>query len=93
MFDIQTIEKVIGKEAVAAIHAGNLPKIDTMTLLHIWAQSSPNNLKKLALSGELLPVLKKRYQPALEQACDIRIHNPHLTGTECLQMAGLPLTL
>lgn len=93
MFDARTIGQVIGKEAFEQIHASNLAKIETMTLLHIWAQSSRKKLRDLAQSGQLVPVLKRQYGAGLEQACDLRINSPHLTQTECLQVAELPLTL
>jgi hypothetical protein len=93
MFDADKIFKTIGEDAYKAFHESNLPKIETMTLLQIWTQSSPKKLKALAQSGDLLPVLKKQYRLGLEIAQETRINNPHLTQTECLQVAGLPLTL
>lgn len=93
MFDAKTIGQVIGKEAFVAINASNLPKNETMTLLQIWTQSSGTKLRALAQTGDLLKVLQRQHRAALEEACDLRIHNPHLTQTECLQSAGLPLTL
>lgn len=93
MFDVQAIGKVIGPEAVAAINASNLPKSETMTLLQVWTHSSRAKLRDLARAGELLPVLKRDYRTGLEQANEVRLNNSHLTPTECLQSAGLPLTL
>ena len=93
MFDINRISQMIGHQAVEEIHASKLPKIETMTLLQIWTHSSPKKLKALAKSGELVAVLKRQYRPGLDQACDLRINSTHLTQTECLQSAGLPLTL
>jgi len=93
MFDAKTIGQVIGKEAFAAINASNLPKPETMTLLQIWTHSSRAKLRALAQTGDLLKVLKRQHRTALEGACELRIDNPHLTQTECLQVAGLPLTL
>lgn len=93
MFDAKTIGQVIGKEAFDAINASNLPKHETMTLLQIWTHSSKAKLRALAQSGDLMKVLKRQHRVALEEACELRINNPHLTQTECLQSAGLPLIL
>jgi hypothetical protein len=95
MFDADLIRRMIGEEAYKALHDRhhNLPMIETMTLLHIWAQSSRAKLRDLAQAGELVPMLKKQYRSALDEACEARMHYTHLTQTECLQTAGLPLTL
>lgn len=93
MFDPQVISKAIGLAQFEAVNASSLPKAETMTLLHIWAQSSGKKLRDLAQADELLPVLKKQYRTALEEASAARLSQAHLTPTECLQAAGLPLTL
>ena len=93
MFDAKQIGTLIGKDNFQAINASNLPKLETMTLLHIWMQGSKSKLRILANNGELLPQLKRQYRQGLEQAAELRMNNAHLTQTECLQAAGLPLTL
>lgn len=93
MFDAKRIGQTIGAETFAAISASNLPKIETMTLLHVWTHSSRPKLRALANSGDLLTVLKREYRQGLEEASEARGQNSHLTPTECLQVAGLPLTL
>ena len=93
MFDAKQIGEAIGKDNFQAINASNLPKLETMTLLHIWMQGSRAKLRDLAKSGELVPLLKRQYRQGLEQAAETRMNNAHLTQTECLQAAGLPLTL
>jgi hypothetical protein len=92
MFDAAKISRVIGKEQFAAVNASDLPKIETMTLLQIWESGSPKKLRKLATSGELMPLLRA-YQDALELANEVRGHNSHLTVAECLQVAELPMKL
>lgn len=36
-------------------------------------------------------MLERQHRSTLDEACELRINNPHLTQTECLQVAGLPL--
>ncbi len=93
MFDAKRIGQTIGAQAFAAINASNLPKNETMTLLHVWTHSSRPKLKALAESGKLLTVLKRQYRQGLEEANETRLQNTHLTMTECLQVAGLPLSM
>lgn len=93
MFDATRISSAIGKEQYAAVNASDLPKIETMTLLQIWEAGSRAKLRKLAASGELMPLLTRKYRDALELANETRGQNGHLTVTECLQVAELPLTL
>lgn len=66
MFDAGTLGQVIGKEAFEAINASNLPKIETMTLLQIWTQSSGATLRMFAQMADLLEVLKSLHRVALE---------------------------
>lgn len=93
VFDAKTISDVIGREAFETINASNLPKQETMTLLHVWAVGSAKKLRAMAEAGELVPVLKKQHRAALDEANETRLANSHLTVTECLQKAGLPLVL
>lgn len=93
MFDAKTISQVIGRPTFESINASNLPKIETMTLLQIWADGSRQKLRDLAKTDDLIQLLKLQYRPALEQASQVRLHNMHLTVAECLQAADLPLTL
>lgn len=94
MFDATTISSVIGKEQYDAVNRNPLlPKIETMMLLHIWAQGSRAKLRRLAQDGELMPLLTQRYLDALDLANETRGQNGHLTVTECLKVAELPLTL
>jgi hypothetical protein len=93
MFDAKTISDAIGREAFEAISASSLPKLMAMTLLHIWVSGSQAKLRTMAQVGELLPVLTRQHRAALDEANETRLQNGHLTLTECLQSAGLPLKL
>lgn len=85
--------KAIGTENYQALNMSDLPMPDMWTLLEIWYAGSPKKFKALVASGDLVPMLKKTYRDALEDACETRLTNQHLTPSECLQVAGLPLTL
>ncbi|MEN1956548.1 hypothetical protein [Luteimonas changyuni] len=93
MFDAKRIGQAIGRQAFEQIQASSLPKNETMTLLQIWTESSQAKLKALAESGQLLPILSRQHRTALDEACELRVSSPHLTQTECLRSAGLPLVL
>lgn len=93
MFDAKTISRVIGPAALQEINGSNLPKIETMTLLQVWTSSSAKKLRAMSEAGELVKVLKREYRQGLGEANEIRLNNSHLTPVECLQSAGLPLTL
>ena len=90
--DTTAVRNLLGAETFAKVQGCDLPKIETMTLLQIWAAGSRNKLRTLAKRGELLPLLN-RNREALEVANEARGQNGHLTVTECLQVAELPLTL
>lgn len=83
----------IGRENFQALNTSDLPILDVWNLLEIWYVGSPRKFRALVESGELVPLLKKTHRDALEQACETRLTNLHLTPSECLQVAGLPLTL
>ncbi|MGO4223212.1 hypothetical protein AB4Y64_15325 [Lysobacter sp. TAF61] len=93
MFDAKTVGDAIGREAFEAISASSLPQLMAMTLLHIWASGSQEKLRAMAQVGDLLPVLTQKHRAALDEANETRLQNCHLTLTECLQSAGLPLKL
>lgn len=90
---LNQVIKAIGTENFQALNMSDLPILDVWNLLEIWYVGSPKKFRQLIESGDLVPMLKKTYRDALEEACDHRLMNLHLTPSECLQMAGLPLTL
>ena len=90
---LNQVIKAIGRENFEALNMSNLPILDVWNLLEIWYVGSPKKFRKLVESGELVPLLKQTYRDALEEACEARLTNLHLTPSECLQVAGLPLTL
>lgn len=91
--DATQVKSAVGAETYSAIQTSDLPKIETMTLLQIWEAGNRAKLKRLAQSGDLLAMLKGPYREALELANKTRGDNSHLTVTECLQVADLPLKL
>ena len=93
MMDATEIRKALGAEAYSAIQASDLPKIEAMTLLQIWEAGSHAKLKKLVATGDLVPLLTGSLKESLELANETRGKNSHLTVTECLQVAELPLKL
>lgn len=90
---LNQVMKAIGTENFQALNMSDLPMLDVWNLLEIWYVGSPKKFKAIVASGDLVPMLKKTYRDALEEACETRLTTLHLTPSECLQVAGLPLTL
>lgn len=91
--NINNLRTAIGQPLIDEIHASNLPKFQTMTLLTIWEAGSRSKLRALAESGKLLTVLKRQHRQGLQMAWEAANNNMNLTPTECLQVAELPLKL
>jgi hypothetical protein len=88
-----TLLSALNRPTLDALNSSDLPKQEMLALLQIWASGSRKHLRALVKANELLPVLKRQYRKPLEEANRQRLSNPHLTITECLQVAGIPLTL
>jgi hypothetical protein len=76
------------------LRAAGLPLIVTSELLSIWQEGSPSKYKKLVDEGKLMARLKS-LKRQLVQANEYR-NDPemmHVSLTEKMQMAELPLTL
>ena len=82
------------KDQMQALSKAGLPLLVTNELLSIWLEGSPSKFKKLVDSNGLLPMLRN-LKPQLTQANEYRIDPQmmHVSLTEKLQMAELPLTL
>ena len=76
------------------LQQAGLPLMVTSELLSIWQEGSPSKYKKLVAENQLLPMLQS-LKASLEQANEYRTdpQMQHVSLTEKLQMAELPLTL
>lgn len=90
---LNQVIRAIGPENFQTLNMSDLPMQDMWTLLEIWYAGSPKKFKQLVASGELVPLLTKTHRDALEFANETRLANLHLTPSECLQVAELPMTL
>ena len=91
--DLQPVVNAIGRPTLLEIQKSDLPLVLVMPLLQMWEASSRSKLKALAAEHRLVGKLTKELSDALEAAEEIRGSNSHLTPRECLEAAGVPLTL
>lgn len=76
------------------LRAAGLPLMVSNELMSIWREGSPTKFKKLVDEGKMLSKLKS-LKPALKLANEYR-NDPqmmHVSLTEKMQMADLPMTL
>ncbi len=86
--------EALGQQQWKALQSSGLPLQVTNELLSIWLEGSPSKFKALVTENKLLPMLKN-LKAALQAANEYRIdpQMQHVSLTEKLQMAELPLTL
>ncbi len=86
--------EALGQQQWKALQSSGLPLLVTNELLSIWLEGSPAKFKQLVSDSKIVPVLKG-HKTALQQANEMRIdpQMQHVSLTEKLQMADLPLKL
>lgn len=86
--------EALGQQQWKALQSSGLPLLVTNELLSIWLEGSPAKFKKLVSDSKTVSVLKG-HKAALQQANEYRIdpQMQHVSLTEKLQMADLPLKL